>query len=90
LSGCLNIKLIKYTGLGSYIEYPIIFLQMNASISQERLDQLLRAKKKPLGAGQYLMAWGSFQEFCSGRNPLQVLQRRTLTRKAGYKGVSAL
>ena len=72
LSGCLNIKLTKYAGLGAYVEYPVIFLQMNESISQERLGELLQAKKRPLGAGQHLMTWGSFKEFCAKRSPLKV------------------
>lgn len=85
LSGCLNIKLTKYGGLGVFLEYPVIFLQMNESISQTRLDALLKAKKRPLAAGQYLMEWNTFKEFCSSRNPLKVLQGRATMEKLGLK-----
>lgn len=76
VSGCLNIKLKKYAGLGHYLEYPIIFLQMNEAIPQERLEALLKAKKRSLPARQFLMEWDTFQRFCEERNPLKVLQAR--------------
>ncbi|MEK7108872.1 MAG: hypothetical protein AAB919_00350 [Patescibacteria group bacterium] len=85
LSGCLNIKLTKYAGMGAYLEYPVIFLQMNESISQSRLDALLKAKKRPLAAGQYLMEWNTFKEFCSSRDPLRVLQGRATMEKLGLR-----
>jgi len=85
LSGCLNIKLTKYTGLGAFLEYPVIFLQMNESISQTRLDVLLKAKKRSLPPGQYLMEWNTFKEFCSLRNPLKVLQGRATMEKLGFE-----
>src|SRR3989338_606573 len=85
LSGCLNIKLTKYTGLWAFLEYPVIFLQMNESISQTRLDEVLKAKKRPLPPGQYLMEWNTFKEFCSLRNPLKVLQGRATMEKLGFE-----
>lgn len=86
LSGCLNIKLSKYAGLGEYMEYPVIFLQMNESISQTRLDALLKAKKRPLPRGQYLMEWNAFKEFCAARNPLKVLAgKQTMVSSKGPK-----
>ncbi len=83
LSGCLNIKLTKYAGMQTYLDYPVVFLQMNESISQTRLDALAKAKKRPLPAGQYLMEWNTFKEFCSLRNPLQVLEGKRTQEKLG-------
>lgn len=71
LTGCLNSKLLKYHS--EYMrQYPVIFLQMNESIPQERLDALVENKKKGLAQGQYLMSWGMFQEFCKSRDPLKI------------------
>lgn len=83
LTGCLNIKLIKYSDSSHVLQYPVIFLQMNPEILQERLDALIKAKKKPFSTGQYLMAWETFKKFCTSRNPLQVLQERTARRRVG-------
>ena len=85
LTGCLNIKLKKYTGTTSVLDYPVIFLQMNKDIPQERLEALLKSKTRPLGSNQYLMAWGTFSEFCALRNPLEVLRGRSTRRKAGVR-----
>ena len=58
---------------------------MNESISQTRLDVLLKAKKRSLPPGQYLMEWNTFKEFCSLRNPLKVLQGRATMEKLGFE-----
>lgn len=83
LTGCLNIKLKKYAGTAHTLEYPVIFLQMNKDILQERLEALLKSKTKPLAPNQYLMAWGTFMEFCKSRDPLKVLQGKGVRRRAG-------
>ena len=85
LTGCLNIKLSKYTGTGQFLAYPVIFLQMNQDIDQARLDALVKAKDKPLNLGQYLMSWNTFEAFCKQRNPLQILEGKTIRRRAGIK-----
>jgi len=75
LIGCLNIKLKKYSGTAHLMAYPVIFLQMNEDMSQEVLDGIVKAKKKGLVQGQYLMGWGTFKDFCQSRNPMQGLRR---------------
>lgn len=85
VSGCLNIKLTKYASAGAFLGYPVIFLQMNESIPQIRLDTLLKAKKRPVPSGQYLMEWSTFKEFCSSRDPLKVLQGRATMEKLGLR-----
>jgi hypothetical protein len=80
LTGCLNIKLAKYAGTKHLLDYPIIFLQMNEEITQKVLDELIKRKTKGLTAGQYLMGWDTFQNFCAGRDPVQVLRNRAQMR----------
>ena len=77
LTGCLNIKLTKYADTTGMLLYPIIFLQMNPSIGQEDLDELVEKKKRGLVRGQHLMCWNTFQTFCAGRDALRVLKEPT-------------
>ena len=71
LTGCLNSKLLKYHS--KYMrQYPIIFLQMNESIPQEKLNALVENKKKGLAQGQRLMSWDTFQDFCKSRDSLEI------------------
>lgn len=72
LTGCLNLKLNKYRYPPEIFPYPVIFLQMNEHISQDRLNALLAKKKRPLLRGQALMSRETFERFCSGRKPLRV------------------
>ncbi|OGF68851.1 hypothetical protein A3H65_03680 [Candidatus Giovannonibacteria bacterium RIFCSPLOWO2_02_FULL_45_14] len=75
LIGCLNHKLNKYRS--EYMrQYPVIFLQMNNTISQEILDKLLSKKKKALLNGQYLMSWDTFQNFCKTKRPLKIAAQK--------------
>ena len=74
LTGCLNIKIKKYINTKSFLPYPVIFLQMNESISQEAIDALVSHKEKKLLSGQYVMAWETFEVFCRGRDPFKVLR----------------
>lgn len=73
LIGCLNSKLKTYH-TKHMRQYPVIFLQMNEDISQDTLDKMIRNKKNALATGQYLMAWGTLQEFCRSKGSLQVLR----------------
>jgi hypothetical protein len=71
VSGCLNSKLGKYQS--EYMRhYPVIFLQMNAEIVQEKLDLLVQHKKRRVPNGQTLMSWGTFKRFCESRSPLHL------------------
>ena len=85
LTGCLNVKLIKYARMRPFADYPVVFLQMNETISQERLDGLVKTKKKPLGADRHLMTWGTFEAFCNTRDPLGVLRGSMVREKLGIK-----
>lgn len=76
LIGCLNIKLNKYAETAHLMDYPVIFLQMNEDITQSVLDEVVKAKKKGLAQGQYLMGWGNFRNFCESRNAVQLLRKR--------------
>jgi hypothetical protein len=66
LTGCINLKLNKYTWerMGSY---PVIFLQMNHSINQEDMDGYVERKLKRLHQQQFLMGWETFKTFCEKR-----------------------
>lgn len=69
LTGCLNNKLNKY--LGEYTrQYPVIYLQMNNSIEQDELDEIVKNKIRKLPSGQYLMSWSTFKDFCNNKTPL--------------------
>jgi len=68
LAGCLNNKLQKYTS-ERMREYPVIFLQMNPSIAQSVIDELLSKKTSRLFGGQETMGWESFEAFCMSRKP---------------------
>lgn len=75
LNGCLNSKLTKYRS--EYLrEYPVIFLQMNDTISQQNLNMIIERKKRLLQKGQYLMSWPAFQHFCASRDALKVLRNQ--------------
>jgi len=70
LSGCLNIKLKKYSReVMDLLHYPVIFLQMNTDLTPKSLEKLLTQKKKGLAKKQYLMGWETFEEFCQKRKP---------------------
>ena len=68
VNGCLNSKLKTYKGL--ILEYPIIFLMMNESISKEELKNLIKNKKSILKSNQRIMTYMEFKDFCEskGRN----------------------
>ncbi len=68
LVGCLNSKLRKYIS-EMMRQYPVIFLQMNHSLPQKTLDELIAQKKKKLPPGQTLMGWPTFVEFIKTRKP---------------------
>ena len=71
VSGCLNSKLSKYQS--EYMRhYPVIFLQMNVEITQERLDLLVHHKKRRIPNGQTLMSWETFKRFCESKKPLRL------------------
>jgi CRISPR/Cas system-associated endoribonuclease Cas2 len=75
LSGCLNLKLNKYSKeYMDQLQYSVIFLQMNKDLVQEQLNKLIKGKKRPLLKNQYLMDWISFQQFCTSRTKLSILQ----------------
>ncbi len=67
LTGCLNIKLSKYSYSKEIFPYPVIFLQMNETFTQKALDHLAERKERKLQAGQYLMNWDTFAKFCNER-----------------------
>ena len=67
LNGCLNSKLKTYNGL--QIEYPIIFLMMNDSISKEQIGKLLANKKNKLKDNQIVMTFDQFKVFCDSKKP---------------------
>jgi hypothetical protein len=67
LTGCLNIKLKKYVRSGDLMPYRIIFLQMNNSITQDQLNEIVEKKDRKLKQDQSLMEWESFQAFCLKR-----------------------
>lgn len=73
LTGCLNSKQTKYA-TEIMRQYPVIFLQMNADIPEEVLDQLIKNKSKPLPKGQSLMGWKMFESNCKSRTPLAILK----------------
>lgn len=72
LIGCLNSKLQKYTGT-HMMKYPVVFLQMNRELTDDELIDLVEKKTKKLSAGQHLMGWESFQEFCAKRRPRKLI-----------------
>jgi len=85
LIGCLNLKLNKYRYPEELLPYPVIFLQMNDSIDQDVLDDVVTKKKRQLAKGQSLMAWETFRKFCSSRNALKVLGDKNLSaRRNGF------
>lgn len=70
ISGCLNIKLNKYSVSQMQVQgYPVIFLQMNPAISEQDMDALISRKKRGLLKFQSLMGWSSFKKFCETRKP---------------------
>src|SRR5439155_101357 len=69
LIGCLNSKLNKYSQIYGY---PVIFLQMNKEIDQNRVDALVENKKRRLQKEQTLMCWDTFRIFSKKRKPLKV------------------
>lgn len=75
LTGCLNSKLKTY-GSAPMRQYPVLFIQMNESILDEVLKDLLKRKKSQLGSGQHLMGWPAFQQFCSKREALMILRSK--------------
>lgn len=71
LIGCINSKLKKYRS--EYMrQYPVIFLQMNPNLSQEKLNEIIENKKHKLGEGQSLMSFQSFKEFSKSRKSLRL------------------
>lgn len=62
VNGCINSKLQTYAGLT--IKYPIIFLMMNESISEEQLAKLMGNKKNKLLSHQLIMTLGQFRAYC--------------------------
>lgn len=76
LVGCLNRKLDKQ--LDKYVSrYPLIYLQMNDEIKQDVLDEVIKSKKRKLQEGQYLMSWGTFQDFCKGNKVSRKLPHKS-------------
>ena len=65
VNGCLNSKLKTY--VGTKIEYSIIFLMMNDSISIEQLQKLIKNKKNTLRDNQTVMTLGEFKTFCESK-----------------------
>lgn len=74
LIGCINSKFKKYHNNAYMRQYPVIFLQMNQSIEQNELDDIVRNKKNKLHEGESLMSLDSFKEFCKSRKPLNLVQ----------------
>lgn len=75
LTGCLNIKLKKYSVTAHLLPYLIIFLQMNPAIQQERLNTLIESKERKLSQNQKLVEWKTFQKFCRSRKALKSPRR---------------
>ena len=71
LSGCINSKLKKYVG-ESMREYPVIYLQMNPSLSGKEVREHVGKKKIQMPSGQSVMCFPDFQTFCEVRGPLSV------------------
>lgn len=69
LNGCLNIKLNKYSAAYAYMQYPVIFLQMNKKISQEEIATILENKKRKLNEQMKLLTYNEFIAFCKKREP---------------------
>ncbi|HEY4496655.1 MAG TPA: hypothetical protein VI432_00715 [Candidatus Paceibacterota bacterium] len=73
LTLCVNVKLKKYQNSPTLIgKTPLIFLQMNKSISQDKINEVLASKKRKyfLYKNQYVMDWDSFNKFCSSKKSL--------------------
>lgn len=63
LNNCLNSKLLSYKGLD--IKYPIIFLMMNDSIDEIKMEALIGNKKNKLKSNISVMNFNQFKKFCS-------------------------
>lgn len=63
LNHCLNSKLASYKGLE--IKYPIIFLMMNESISEDETNRLIGNKINKLKSNQSLMTFSQFKDYCN-------------------------
>lgn len=66
LLGCLNSKMRTYRR-AKRLQYPVIFLMMNAAITEDEVASLLANKKNKLLANQQVMNLKQFKDFCSGR-----------------------
>lgn len=71
VNGCLNVKLTKYSK-SHMRQYPVVFLQMNSEIEQDKLDTVIKNKERKLVEGQYLFAWETFTEWITTKKPLRV------------------
>jgi len=71
LIGCLNSKLKKYND-NLLLEYPVIFLQMNDSIKEEEIQNILDNKKNKLKKYQSLMCFNQFRQFCAPKKPNKI------------------
>ena len=65
MNNCLNSKLMSYKGLE--IRYPIVFLMMNDSIAEDKIEKVIKNKKNKLKPNQSVMTFKQFKEFCSSK-----------------------
>ena len=68
LVGCLNLKISKYKKLNSYVsKCPVIFLQLNETISSESISDLAIVKKAHSIKNTFVMDMIQFKKFLDNR-----------------------
>ncbi len=68
LIGCLNAKLCKYSK-NLMLQYPVVFVQMNRSITPTEIENILDNKKNKLRSYQRLVCYEDFKDFCHTKQP---------------------